>query len=235
MRTESCFRWFLLLLCLALPALTGCAELGTAAYNPWIRYRWAQEEKQYGKTLPTRLAEIRDLRDHAHRLSAEEQEWASQNMAALIKKESNVPIRIEATRTLGALPTQTAAEALRDAQADGNPLIRIAACRAWEQRGDGESLHSLAAIMGSDTDIDVRLAAARGLGKFRGDMSVQALGSALDESEHPQLQYRAVQSLKTASGRDYGDNLTAWRQYVRGEDPGPAKGRRWTDLWRDLF
>lgn len=235
MRTENGFRRFLLLCSLALPALSGCAELGLQAMNPWVQRRWAQEEKQYGKTLLSRAEEIRDLRRQASRLSPSEREQASQNLVAILKNEKNVPLRIEATKALGAFATPAATAALRAAQADGNSKIRIAACQAWEQRGDGEAVNSLAAIIGSDTDVDVRLAAARGLGKFQNPTAVRALGTALDDSNNPQLQYRAVESLKTASGRDYGSNLTAWRQYAQGEDPGPQQNVRWADGLRKLF
>jgi hypothetical protein len=48
------------------------------------------------------------------------------------------------------------------------------------------------------------------------------------------MQRRVVESLKAVSGRDYGNDMTAWRQYAaspvgRGEEPVAAKPwyRRW--------
>ena len=66
------------------------------------------------------------------------------------------------------------------------------------------------------TCVDVRLAAGRALGQLGGDDAVAALRPALDDPD-PALQYRAMQSLREITGKDFGDNVVSWREYVRGE------------------
>ncbi|MBI2481698.1 MAG: HEAT repeat domain-containing protein, partial [Planctomycetia bacterium] len=96
--------------------------------------------------------------------------------------------------------------------------VRIAACRAWGRRGGPEALDVLARTVSNDSDLDVRLAATTQLAKFQDRQSLEALAVALNDKD-PALQHRAVQSLKSVSGRDYGDSVPAWRDYVEGRSP----------------
>ena len=68
---------------------------------------------------------------------------------------------------------------------------------------------------------DVRLAAAKALGETRNPAAVPALGEALADAD-PAMQYRAVLSLKQATGKDLGNSVDRWQQYVKGEQPAPA-------------
>ena len=101
------------------------------------------------------------------------------------------------------------------------PRIRVAACQGWGQKTDPEAAEALATILGSDTDLDVRIAAAHALEKFRDPIAVRALGDAL-EANDPALQFRSVQSLKKVTGRDYGDSVPAWREFVESGQAKPA-------------
>ena len=59
-----------------------------------------------------------------------------------------------------------------------------------------------------------------------------ALGEALADSD-PAMQYRAVLSLKQTTGKDLGNSVERWQQYVKGEQPEPAP--RWPSAIRSLF
>lgn len=205
--------------------LTGCAEgplwrLGTL--SPWIQKKWAEEEK-YGKPLYQRRAEVRKLGSHARNMPDEDQQRISQQLADIVKNEPVILLRIEAIRALGSFRTTTAAQTLHAAITDGDAEVRIAACQAWQRRGDQEALDTLRGVVGSDTDIDVRLAATRSLGAFRSPDAIQALGLALDDGD-PALQNRAMESLKLVSGKDYGNDTASWREFVRGGNPPPREG-----------
>ena len=82
--------------------------------------------------------------------------------------------------------------------------------------------------------MDVRIAAARELRRFPDRVAYEALGLALQEDD-PALQYRAVESLKEASGKNYGNNLQAWQQFAEGKDPGPEYTPSVADRVRALF
>jgi HEAT repeat protein len=69
-------------------------------------------------------------------------------------------------------------------------------------------------IIGSDADIDVRLAATRALQNFDGQAAIGALAIALDDPS-PALQLRAAESLQVVTGEKHGTNIRAWQEYVR--------------------
>ena len=83
---------------------------------------------------------------------------------------------------------------------------------------------SLSQAVASDADLDVRVAAARELGKFRDFEAPQALRPALDDRD-PALQVAAMQSLETLTGRtNYRNSAATWRQYLDGGNPTPPPG-----------
>jgi hypothetical protein len=57
------------------------------------------------------------------------------------------------------------------------------------------------------------------------------LAAALEEGD-PAMQFRAVQSLRSVSGRDFGNDANAWREFANGGNPQPAPSslvQRWLD------
>jgi HEAT repeat protein len=155
-------------------------------------------------------------------------------MQHILQNHSNPLLRTEAVETLSVLSTPTAADVLQIANRDDDAGVRMAACRAWGKRGDKKGVAALAQILGSDTDVDVRITAARELADFSDPIAYQALGLAIDE-DNPALTYRAVQSLRAASGRDFGNNLDAWQQFAQGGDPGPDTPLSVAERLRGLF
>ncbi len=110
---------------------------------------------------------------------------------------------------------------------DADTHVRVAACEAWGKRGDAEAVKLLAEALRSDVDADVRLAAAKALGETKNPEAVAALGEALSDAD-PAMQYRAVLSLERVTGKDLGNDVSRWQQYVKGEhEPaaGPVAGR----------
>jgi HEAT repeat protein len=91
----------------------------------------------------------------------------------------------------------------------------------------------LAEALRNDVDGDVRLAAAGALGETKNPAAVAPLGEALADPD-PAMQYRAVLSLKQTAGKDLGNSVERWQQYVKGElpaEPTPSLA----DRFRRLF
>jgi hypothetical protein len=201
--------------------LSGCGERPFINYgivDPWARRSW-QEDERFGPTYYTKREELRDLRKSLDRASPAEQERMAVELAARLEAEEHPVLRGDILRTLAKLPSPVAAEAIRQATADPDPDVRIIACAAWGERGGAEARQALTQVLGSDTDNDVRIAATRELGRFKNDPeAMQALKLALNEND-PAMQFRAVESLKNMSGRDYGSDLVAWKEYVDGGNP----------------
>jgi HEAT repeat protein len=95
-------------------------------------------------------------------------------------------------------------------------------------------LQILGDVVRRDSDLDVRIAATNELGRFPEQAAIEALGVALSERD-PALQYRAVQSLKSATGHDFGNSVPAWREFVAGRTPLPERQPSLVERFRRLF
>ena len=209
--------------CLLASSLSGCAdgpvpEMRTL--NPWLRRQWADDEA-YGPTYHRKVADLAALRSSAPSLAPENQERIAQELAGRLKDEPSAAMRLELTRALGELPTASAQAALAATLTDENAQVRAVACTALGRRQSGEALQALGGVVAGDADLDVRIAAARELGRFRDPAAAQALRAALDENDAA-LQGVAMQSLRGITGQTkYANSVPAWREYLDGGNPTP--------------
>lgn len=217
-----CKSFPMLVLCLFLPWLgaAGCAgktyKIGKATVWP---IGGPVTDEVPGMTPPhQRMTQLRDLGKAAASATPQQQEQVSASLAEEFRHEADPLLRIEMVRALAKYRTATADGVLRAALSDSDSDVRRAACAAWGQRGGKEATSALSETLGRDTDLDVRLAAARALGQTRDQAAVAALGLALDDTD-PAVQVRAVDSLRQVTGKDFGGDVSAWRQYVKGEVP----------------
>lgn len=228
-------RW--LYLCLALlPWLgAGCAEgpPRLAAINPFLRQKWNEDEK-YGPTFHRRLAELRSLRANTHLYEAQQKERIATNMAQLVQTDESSILRCEAIGVLGKVGTPSVSPVLHTALTDSDEDVRIAACHAWGNIGGEEALATLVQVAEQEGDVDVKLAAVEELGKFKDPTAVATLGKALDDSD-PAVQFRAVQSLRTATGKEFGESIPGWRDYLQGRATNPPPPPSMAQRVRNLF
>ncbi|MBC8354958.1 MAG: HEAT repeat domain-containing protein [Planctomycetes bacterium] len=201
-------------------SVIGCADGpfgGVAALNPYYRSQWEKDESA-GPTFHSQLAELRAIRNNPTGLSPEEQSRVIPRLRGIIQDSTNSVLRAEATMTLAEFGTPETIPTLQLVANDADADVRIAACKAWGRRGGPEAIEVLSRIVNGDSDLDVRLAATAELANFQDRQSLEALAVALNDKD-PALQHRAVQSLKSVSGQDYGDNVPAWRDFVEGRSP----------------
>ena len=88
-------------------------------------------------------------------------------------------------------------------------------------------------MLRADVNPDVRLAAAKALGETKSPEAVPALGEALTDTD-PAMQYRAVLSLQKVTGKDLGNDVGRWQQYVKGQQPtatSPSLAERFLRLF----
>lgn len=200
----------------------GCAEGPfpvLASYNPWVTKDWKEDEK-YATTYHTKVTQLAELRGRAPNLPPEEQQRLSTELAVEVQREKAVTMRTELVRTLAAFRTEQARSAIQLAASDADPYVRRAAFMALAQNPDSTSLQILSHALENDTDMDVKLAAARELSKFRDPAAAQALAKVVDDN-NPALQQTAMDSLRTVTGKNYGYSASAWREYLQGGTPTP--------------
>ena len=176
-----------------------------------------------------RVEKLQAMAKSAQAGDAATQETISAELAQAIQTEEDPLIRSETLMVLSYCKTPAAAAVLTAAMRDADRDVRVTCCDAWAVRGGEEAIRNLTELLNNDKNVDVRLAAARGLGKLGDPAAATALATALEEGD-PAMQYRAVQSLKSVSGRDFGNDANAWREFANGGSPQPPPSglvQRW--------
>ncbi len=198
-------------------SLAGCAEgplWKTGYLSPWARQQWASEE-QIAATLFAKRDSFHEMVDNALAAGTAKQEEASQYLADVVAKDPILLLRIEATRLLAELPTETAQNALQIASRDREVEVRMAALRAWEKRGGEVAQQMLIQMLRDDADTNVRIGAASALGQFSGSQVTSALATVIDDP-NPAMQLRAAESLAAVTGENHGRDIQAWQKFLSG-------------------
>lgn len=220
----------------AILVYSGCSS-STRARPEWVQTIafWDKEEvdKAYQGHIPAKRVEV--LREEALKmstLSAAEQQAKAELYAKAYREEADPFIKSEIVKAIATCGSPLAADTIKDAMRDGNRDVRIVACDAWAVHGGPLAVPQLSEAIRKDASIDVRLAAVRCLGKIGGPEAIAALGPALEDPD-PALQYRAVQSMRLISGKDFGDDANAWREFAKGGQPAEISVTQRAKL--DLF
>lgn len=204
-------------ICLFLGALFagGCAEgplWRTGQYAPWARKKWEAEEA-FADTLFKKKRLMSEIVERGKAGGLQEKNAAAEELSDYALKDPIVLVRIQAVRQLGNLDCPVSHDALRQAGRDPEPQVRMAAVDAWRRMPSEVAVPALHHVLNSESHIDVRLAATKGLGDHSGSAAIAALRVALSDPD-PALRKRAMQSMARSSGEKYGEDLNAWRQYA---------------------
>jgi HEAT repeat protein len=229
--------WSVPLSLAALGLLAGCADgpVPEMKYlNPWVRKQWNEDEQRV-TTYHRKIAELAELRAKAPQMPPAERDEAAAQLAARLKEEKSPALRAEFVRALAAFDTPIAQYAVLSALSDEATSVRAIACSALGRHPTAEGFQALSQILTNDNELDVRIAAARELGKYRGFEAPKALRPALDDRD-PALQLAAMQSLEALDGhREYRRNVAVWREHLDGGTPAPPQGPSIAEVVRQYW
>jgi HEAT repeat protein len=216
---------------LAAMTASGCSDF---EFPSWVPFQGPSSDTMPGVLAPReRIDQLRKLSETAASATPAQRQQVSEQLAASIRKEKDPLIRLEIIRTLGHYPGPAADAILKAAMSDPEARIRAVACEAWGKRNDAQAVALLAEALRSDVDADVRLAATKALGETKNPAAVAPLGEALNDTD-PAMQYQAVLSLRQATGKDLGDKIDRWQQYVKQQRP-QEPGSSLADRDRNLY
>ncbi len=116
-------------------------------------------------SLAARIAGVQEESKGIRYLSEAEQMQVSTRLAQTFSKEPHPAVRREIAKSLGSFHTPAALEGLQLGLRDADREVRIAACESLALWDTPESWRLLEEALHSDTDVDVRLAATRCLGR----------------------------------------------------------------------
>ncbi|MCE5266693.1 MAG: HEAT repeat domain-containing protein [Planctomycetaceae bacterium] len=217
MRSAGGRRLLLSLFGLIAVASAGCADLDWLP--SWVPFQGPASDPLPGvKTPAERISDLRKLCAGASNHGPAEKLTISEELAVSMRDEKDPLIRVEIIRTLGYYPSPSADAILKAALSDTDREVRVASCEAWGRRTDNGAVALLVETLKGDVDSDVRLAAARALGETRNAAAVPALGEAVSDSD-PAMQYRAVLALEKITGKDLGQNVQRWQNYIKEGQP----------------
>jgi len=204
----------LVLEALAIVTLTGCASM------PW------QEQQRTSIITPRmRMAAIQEMGAQASDADADEQQKLSEQLATQIQAEPDPLVRRAIQESIGQMSTPLARNVLIAGLQDDDLDVRLTCCQFLGQRTDPSVISALRVALETDEQLDVQLAAIDALGQIKSPQSVTALAFAVNDRD-PALQYAGVLALKSVSGQDLGNNVTAWREYAASEQPEISVAQR---------
>ena len=223
-------------LALGLSLVSGCTDgpfYQMKKMNPYFQSQW-KKDRELGPTFTDRLAELDLLQSQlAGMPEAEQQRWTEQ-LSAIIQKDPSAEMRARAVSTVAKVPAANAVTALNYASGDDVEKVRLAACRAWKSRGGDAARDMLMSLAETDESSSVRQAAIDGLSAFELDEVKSTLIRLLSDRS-PAVQFQVAQSLKTLTGRDYGGDFEAWKNFMAGEEvPEPPQPSLAERAWKSL-
>ncbi|HTM55095.1 MAG TPA: HEAT repeat domain-containing protein [Pirellulales bacterium] len=202
---------------LLLTLLTGgCAEMADRVNSAGSKLlmRKTPEQTLHIKTPADRIKELKKLAKTIKKRPPAEQQQLADNLTKEYQQESEPILRRRILRTLAACRVPSAGAVVVGALADPDIETRRVACKCLGERGDQQAISELARVVGSETEFDVRIAAVHALGTTRDRAALVPLSEMMVDS-NPAMQKGAREALTAVSGRDYGENAQAWREYAK--------------------
>ena len=205
-----------LVLGLSLATFIGCTS---SLWTPWHRGPHVTDPLGTLRTsdLPNERSQAIELLGDA-KDSIKNEEAAVAALVNSLEKETNVFLRAKTYRTLAKFRTKEAAQAIDRGLEDAAAEVRLACVDGVAIRGTETAGRQLCTLLGSDTDLDVRIAASNHLAQYQGEHVRQALFAALDD-RNPAVQRSVMQSLGQITGETYGNDVAAWRAFAENRKP----------------
>ncbi len=234
---RGCVRFGLGVALLTAGSLTvGCQDgplYALKVANPYFSMKEWKRDEAIGVTDHQRRAELTQLTDVIGTLPPSRQQFWAQHLQKMIENDPSPEMRRLAVRAAGNMKDTSALAMIEKGLDDESMKVRMEACETLGRRKGDESVRLLAATLGSETSQDVRHAAMTALGQHKSPMAVDSLRVALSD-RNPATRSLAMQSLRGATGKNYGENPDVWIAALDGK-PADEAEMRIADRIRQIF
>ncbi|MEQ8848058.1 HEAT repeat domain-containing protein [Botrimarina sp.] len=191
---------------------SGCqSDPRLARLNPFFR-----PDRTSFATPAERAANVREIADKSTGQDTPEQRELVEQLVETLASENDPLIRQAALESAAAFRTPLSEKALIAALKDNDPHVRRTGCRLLGDRGAADAVDALAAVAQSDDSFDVRVAAARSLGRV-GAPKERLLP--LLQDPNPAMQLAGVEAMRRTTGRDLGGDVSAYVALAQGAEP----------------
>lgn len=216
--------------------LSGCQDgplYALKAANPYYVLREWRADEELGVTDHERLKQLTRLGDTIQTLPPDRQVFWSGQLIAMIENDGSPEMRRLAVRAARGLEDTQAMPIIEKGLDDNSIKVRMEACRVLGLREGDEAARRLASTVGSDTSNDVKHAAVEALANHQNPIAVDSLRLVLAD-RNPATRTLAIESLRGATGKNYGDDPQVWIAALEGE-PTEEVPPRFAERVRSMF
>lgn len=208
-------------------SLTGCQDgplYALKVANPYYSMREWKDDEAIGVTDHERRKQLSTLAETIDQMPANKQQFWSGHLEKLIENDDSPEMRRLAIRAAGRMSDPSAMGMIERGLDDESVKVRMEACGALARKSSDEAARTLAATVGTDTNEDVRHAALRALATHKNQIAVDSLKTALLD-RNPATRDLAIESLKGATGKNYGDDPQVWIAALDGKPTAEVETR----------
>jgi HEAT repeat protein len=201
--------------------------------NPFYSMREWKRDEAIGVTDHERRKQLALLADTIGQMPADKQTFWAGHLQKMIDSDQSPEMRRLAVRAAGSLRDTSAMAMIDKGLDDESVKVRMEACQALGRRGGDDAARLLAATIGSETNEDVKHAAMAALANHNNPIAIDALKIALAD-RNPATRVLAIESLKGATGKNYGDDPQVWIAALEGK-PTEQAAPRFAERLRNFF
>lgn len=196
-----------------LGALVAWALVGAAALCGCHSWPFYHKDRTTIITPPMRVAAIREIGPRGRDATQAEQQKMCEQLAAQIRTEADPIVRRAIQETIAEFENPLAEAVLTAGLDDDDRDVRMVCCRLLGERKADAAAAKLSVKVSTDPDIDVRMAAVDALGQLKGSEAIKGLAVAVKDRD-PAMQFAGVEAMKSSTGEDLGNDVSAWRLYA---------------------
>lgn len=138
---------------------------------------------------------------------------ATEPLSNVLLNDSSEYVRLECIKALDEIQDKSCTPSIIKALKDKAPFVRAYSAELLGNWQIKEATGDIQDLLDHDRAYTVRASSAYALGKLKDRTTLPSLVNALSD-EYQEVRARALDSLRKITGRDFGEDKTAWQTYI---------------------